>query len=45
MFPIHVAKIDSYNGLNIFGLRRGYELIAACKKSVSYDKNIPVFAD
>lgn len=38
MFPIHVAKIDPHHGLNLFGLGRGYELIADCKKSVSYDK-------
>ena len=40
MFPNHVAKIDSHHGLNLFGLGRGYELIADCKKSVSYDKKI-----
>ena len=43
MFPIHVAKIDPHHGLNLFGLGRGYELIADCKKSVSYDKKYTSF--
>ena len=38
MFPNHVAKINPHHGLNVFGLGRGYELIADCNKSDSYDK-------
>ena len=38
MSPNYVAKTDPLHGLNLFGFGRGYELIAACKKSVSYDK-------
>ena len=44
MFQIYVAKIDPLYGLNIFGLRQGgYELIADCKKSVSYEEKYTRF--